>query len=230
VRQVPARETLECKTPASLSWLHEPSVSSKRVTPFPIRSMACGQLWGCNAAAHRMDAPSTASSGAGCEFAGTPAAPCVRPDPRPPASAPLPSLTRTSLVRSVRARQSRAAEPGGRSSTITRGHPLGRVRIYLPECACLRRLAWSHSLLDGCCAPCIHASTFCCFKCSFCGCNIGPEVTAYLSLMCCRARYRGVGTDRSQVPQFKRTEADTGSPEVQIAQVRRACFQTPLAS
>jgi len=60
-----ARETLECKTPASLSWLHEPNASSKRVTPFPTRSMACGQLWGCNAAAHRVDAPSTASSGAG---------------------------------------------------------------------------------------------------------------------------------------------------------------------
>ena len=35
----------------------------------------------------------------------------------------------------------------------------------------------------------------------------------------CRARYRGINTDRSKVQQFRRAEADTGSSEVQIAQI-----------
>ncbi|KAA6426307.1 hypothetical protein WJX79_004297 [Trebouxia sp. C0005] len=34
-----------------------------------------------------------------------------------------------------------------------------------------------------------------------------------------QSRYRGQGTDRSRVAQYKRTPADTGSPEVQIAQL-----------
>lgn len=33
------------------------------------------------------------------------------------------------------------------------------------------------------------------------------------------ARYRGINTDRSKVAQFRRAEADTGSSEVQIAQL-----------
>ncbi len=35
----------------------------------------------------------------------------------------------------------------------------------------------------------------------------------------CRARYRGINTDKSRVAQFKRAESDTGSSEVQIAQL-----------
>jgi ribosomal protein S15 len=34
-----------------------------------------------------------------------------------------------------------------------------------------------------------------------------------------RARYRGINTDKSKVAQFKRDDVDTGSSEVQIAQL-----------
>ena len=33
------------------------------------------------------------------------------------------------------------------------------------------------------------------------------------------ARYRGQGTDLSRIPQYKRHDTDTGSPEVQIARL-----------
>mmetsp|Transcript_16687 Transcript_16687/g.49901 ORF Transcript_16687/g.49901 Transcript_16687/m.49901 type:complete len:138 (+) Transcript_16687:117-530(+) len=39
------------------------------------------------------------------------------------------------------------------------------------------------------------------------------------------ARYRGVNTDRSQVAQFRRSAADTGSPEVQVAQLSARVIQ-----
>ena len=40
-----------------------------------------------------------------------------------------------------------------------------------------------------------------------------------LAAVACRARYRGINTDKSKVAQFQRAEADTGSSEVQIAQL-----------
>lgn len=40
-----------------------------------------------------------------------------------------------------------------------------------------------------------------------------------------RSRYKGVGTDKSKVAQFKNNEADTGSPEVQIAQLSARVLQ-----
>ncbi|KAL3131131.1 30S ribosomal protein S15 [Trebouxia sp. C0009 RCD-2024] len=38
-------------------------------------------------------------------------------------------------------------------------------------------------------------------------------------------RYRGQGTDRSKVPEYKRHTSDTGSPEVQIAQLSARVIQ-----
>ena len=46
-----------------------------------------------------------------------------------------------------------------------------------------------------------------------------------VSVVLCRSRYRGQGTDRSKVAQYKRTPADTGSPEVQIAQLSARVIQ-----
>ena len=40
-----------------------------------------------------------------------------------------------------------------------------------------------------------------------------------LAVVTCRARYRGINTDKSKVVQFQRTESDSGSSEVQIAQL-----------
>ena len=40
-----------------------------------------------------------------------------------------------------------------------------------------------------------------------------------LAAVACRARYRGINTDKSKVAQFQRAEGDTGSSEVQIAQL-----------
>lgn len=40
-----------------------------------------------------------------------------------------------------------------------------------------------------------------------------------------RCRYRGQGTDRSKVPEYKRHTSDTGSSEVQIAQLSARVIQ-----
>ena len=40
-----------------------------------------------------------------------------------------------------------------------------------------------------------------------------------------RCRYRGQGTDRSKVPEYRRHTSDTGSPEVQIAQLSARVIQ-----
>ncbi len=51
------------------------------------------------------------------------------------------------------------------------------------------------------------------------------ECQSRCGLRACRARYRGINTDRSQVTQFRRFEADTGSSEVQVAQLSARVVQ-----
>lgn len=50
-------------------------------------------------------------------------------------------------------------------------------------------------------------------------CHYLPTPAANKIVGCARAKYRGIGTDRSKVAQFKRSGSDVGSTEVQIAQL-----------
>ena len=135
---VPARETLECKTPASPHGCTSQVSAANESRPSQDAAWcadSCGVAtlprigWTPHPLPHQVQVD---------ELAGALPTACVRSHPRPPASAPLTFLTRSPLACSVRARQSCAAEPCGRSSTITRGDPLGRVRTPSPAYTCLR--------------------------------------------------------------------------------------------
>ena len=171
-------ETLHLKTPAS-RWSGSQVLHIGGAPSALHCDMACGQVWGCNAVAHRLDAPSTSASGARRRSRDRTRR-CVkswflslRALLHPTARRPQAQHLRRAC-RSVRPRHPPPAQPGGPAVASTGGDPVRRVRSLAlssrwnitkhcaeDSCLQLQRLAvptWVCMLSTAVSLPILHSS------------------------------------------------------------------------